>query len=114
MRTLLLGELAAKLRDAGVECLWGPRQTEIELACRLEPPCSLKWMNIEHSLSLGAFSYAVSGFFFAARIGRYTSMGEQVQIGRGNHPTFFMSTSPTFYLHEPLFNVGKGFAGAEV
>ena len=31
----------------------------------LEPPCSLKWMEIHHSISLGAFSYAVSGFFLA-------------------------------------------------
>ncbi len=63
-----------------------------------EPPCSIKWMGIEHSLFLGAFSYAVSGHYFGCRIGRYCSFGEQVQIGRHPHPMHWVSTSPFFYL----------------
>lgn len=62
-----------------------------------ESPCSLKWMGVNHSLHLGAFSYAVSGFYFACRIGRYCSFGEQVQIGRHPHPMHWASTSPFFY-----------------
>ncbi|HVE23403.1 MAG TPA: CatB-related O-acetyltransferase [Acidocella sp.] len=62
-----------------------------------ESPCSLKWMKAEHSLELGAFSYAVSGYYFAVKIGRYTSIGEAVQIGRGSHPVNWGSTSPLFY-----------------
>jgi len=62
-----------------------------------EPPCSIKWMQIEHSIELGAFSYAVSGHFFACRIGRYCSIAEDVQIGRHPHPTHWFSTSPFFY-----------------
>ena len=62
-----------------------------------EPPCSLKWMQVQHSLALGAFSYAVSGFYFGARIGRYVSIGENVQIGRHGHPMDWVSTSPIFY-----------------
>jgi len=54
-------------------------------------------MNIQHSLQLGAFSYAVSGFYFACRIGRYCSFGEQVQIGRHAHPLNWVSSSPFFY-----------------
>ncbi|MDJ0750989.1 MAG: CatB-related O-acetyltransferase [Woeseiaceae bacterium] len=65
--------------------------------CVFEPPCSIKWMNVQHSLSLGAFSYAVSGFYFGARIGRYVSIGENVQIGRHAHPLDWASTSPIFY-----------------
>lgn len=65
--------------------------------CTFESPCSIKWMSIEHSLRLGAFSYGVSGFYYAAEIGRYTSIGEQVQVGRGNHPTSWFSSSPIFY-----------------
>jgi len=57
-------------------------------------------------------AYAVSGFFFNVSIGRYTSIGEQVQIGRGDHPTTWLSTSPAFYLAGPLFNVDHAFAGA--
>jgi acetyltransferase-like isoleucine patch superfamily enzyme len=63
----------------------------------LEPPLSLKWMNVAHSLEMGAFSYAVSGFYFGCRIGRYCSFGEQVQIGRHPHPMHWFSTSPFFY-----------------
>ena len=62
-----------------------------------EPPCSLKWMSIQHSLHIGAFSYAVSGFYFGCRIGRYCSFGEHVQIGRHSHPLHYFSTSPFFY-----------------
>lgn len=63
-----------------------------------EPPCSMKWMEIQHSLHLGAFSYAVNGFYFGCRIGRYCSIGEQVQIGRHPHPMHWASTSPFFYI----------------
>jgi acetyltransferase-like isoleucine patch superfamily enzyme len=65
--------------------------------CEFEPPCSIKWMQIENSLSLGAFSYAVSGYYFACRIGRYVSIGEQVQVGRHNHPMNWATTSPFFF-----------------
>ncbi|WP_283807231.1 CatB-related O-acetyltransferase [Bradyrhizobium sp. Tv2a-2] len=54
-------------------------------------------MRAEHSLRLGAFSYAVSGYYFGAAIGRYVSIGEQVQVGRGSHPVRWASTSPVFY-----------------
>jgi acetyltransferase-like isoleucine patch superfamily enzyme len=64
--------------------------------CEFEPPCSIKWMQIQHSLSMNAFSYAVSGYYFACRIGRYVSIGENVQIGRHNHPTDWATTSPFF------------------
>jgi len=63
----------------------------------LEPHSSLKWMQIQHSLEMGAFSYAVSGFYFGCRIGRYCSFGEEVQIGRHPHPMHWFSTSPFFY-----------------
>lgn len=64
-----------------------------------EPPCSMKWMNVDYSLRLGAFSYAVSGYYFGVVIGRYTSIGEDVQIGRGSHPTVWATTSPVLYQH---------------
>ena len=49
------------------------------------------------SLQLGAYSYAVSGYYFGVEIGRYCSIGEGVQIGRHSHPLDFGSTSPLFY-----------------
>ncbi len=103
--------LVASLKQAGVECfLQGgtlPRNTT------LEPPCSLKWMTAYHSLYIGAFSYAVTGFYFHVSIGRYTSIGEQVQIGRSDHPTAWLSPSPALYLRGPLFDVGSDFANSE-
>lgn len=97
MNTILLTDkLIADLKKLNVSTLLRggahlPKNTVFE------PPCSFKWMSISHSLHLGAFSYAVSGFYFGCRIGRYCSFGEQVQIGRHSHPMHWMSSSPFFY-----------------
>jgi len=99
--------LIESLRQAGIECFL--QGSAVPLNTTLEPPCSLKWMAAHHSLFVGAFSYAVSGYYFHVSIGRYTSIGEQVQIGRSDHPTSWLSTSPAFYLPGPLFDVGREF-----
>lgn len=103
------------LKDAGVEVLprSASRTVRLPVGTELEPPCSLKWIEVGHSLSLSAFSYQVSGYCFAAEIGRYCSFGENVQIGRQNHPTHWASSSPAFYLHDRLFDVGSGFTGGQ-
>lgn len=102
------------LRAKGIEVLNRKGSTvTLPTSTRIEAPASLKWTEIMHSLGLGAFSYQVSGYCFAARIGRYCSFGEEVQIGRQNHPTNWVSTSPAFYLGDRLFDLGSGFAGAE-
>lgn len=88
------------------------KQVKLPVGAKLEAPSSLKWTEYQHSLELGAFSYHVSGYAFAARIGRYCSIGEQVQIGRQNHPMSWSSTSPAFYLRDKIFDVGRGFRGA--
>jgi acetyltransferase-like isoleucine patch superfamily enzyme len=97
MPVRLTKELIDNLRSLGVTTLLQPGALLPDDVV-FEPPCSLKWMSIQHSLHLGAFSYAVSGFYFACRIGRYCSFGEQVQIGRHSHPMHWISTSPFFYL----------------
>lgn len=103
------------LRQRGIEVL--PRGGDGTIALPrhtvLEVPGSLKWTKYEHSIELGAFSYQVSGFCFAARIGRYCSFGEHVQIGRQNHPLTWVSTSPAFYLGDQIFGLGDTFADAE-
>lgn len=86
------------LRKHGIEVLErGGNAIALPPHSRFEIPSSLKWTNFYHSIELGAFSYQVSGYCFAARIGRYCSFGENVQIGRQDHPTNWMSTSPIFY-----------------
>jgi acetyltransferase-like isoleucine patch superfamily enzyme len=104
--------LKENLAQRGVESFHGANNN-ISDACVLEPPCSIKWMQIENNFRLGAFSYAVSGYYSEVSIGRYTSIGEQVQIGRSNHAMTWISTSPFFYLRERVFKVGNGFADAE-
>jgi acetyltransferase-like isoleucine patch superfamily enzyme len=108
----LTQELLDKLRDAGLEILHGPG-AHVSDELTFEPPCSIKWMNTHQRIYMGAFSYAVRGFYFNVEIGRYTSIGEDVQIGRHDHPTSWLSTSPAFYVHD-LFRVGNGFLQAEL
>lgn len=102
------------LKNRGVEVL--PRNSSgfVNLPSNtiLEAPCSLKWTTYEHSLKLGAFSYQVSGYCCAADIGRYCSFGEEVQIGRQDHPMTWASTSPAFYLGSKMFDLSAGFSGA--
>jgi acetyltransferase-like isoleucine patch superfamily enzyme len=102
MNIALTDPLIGKLHARGISTLLRPGAI-LPQDCAFEPPCSLKWMNVQHSLQLGAFSYAVSGFYFGCRIGRYCSFGEQVQIGRHPHAMHWVSTSPFF--HTPYRNV---------
>ncbi len=102
------------LRAKGVESFQAVGVTNISDQAIFEPPCGLKWMQIENGFRIGAFSYAVSGFFSEVNIGRYTSIGEQVQVGRANHAMTWVSTSPFFYLHERVFDVGREFEAAEI
>lgn len=99
------------LRHKGVEAFQGD-ETGLSDQTVFEPPCSIKWMNIEDGVRIGAFSYAVSGFYSGVTIGRYTSIGENVQMGRASHPLTWVSTSPFFYLREKIFEVGEGFSSA--
>ena len=101
---LIDADIRSRLIALGVGCLHHSNFT-LPDECIFETPCSIKWMQIHHSLAMGAFSYAVSGFYFAARIGRYVSAGENVQVGRHNHPTGWSSTSPLFFQnHEAVFD----------
>lgn len=103
-----------KLRSRGIEVLSrGGDSVALPKHTVIEAPSSLKWTRYEFMIELGAFSYQVSGYCFGAKIGRYCSFGEDVQIGRQNHPTSWVSTSPAFYLGDRLFDLDDGFEGAE-
>ncbi|WP_045982947.1 CatB-related O-acetyltransferase [Paracoccus sp. S4493] len=103
-----------ELRDLGIETLARGAGDTVTLPRNtyLEAPCSLKWTTYEYLLRLGAFSYQVSGYCCAAHIGRYCSFGEDVQIGRQNHPMTWASTSPAFYLGDKIFSLSAGFSGS--
>jgi acetyltransferase-like isoleucine patch superfamily enzyme len=70
---------------------------EVDSASRFEPPCNIQFMQLVGQIQVGAFSYLVSGYAQDVRIGRYCSLGEQVDIGRGDHPINWGSTSPFSY-----------------
>lgn len=93
---LLKNEERKKLAKQGFEVLGGDRF--ISPDCSFEQPSSVKFCQIEGECHFGAFSYAVSGFLSHVSIGRYCSFGENVQIGRQNHPTTWLSTSPFTYM----------------
>jgi hypothetical protein len=59
----LTRELKDRLSHAGVECFLDPGVVNISDKAEFEPPCSIKWMNIENGFRMGAFSYAVSGYY---------------------------------------------------
>ena len=101
-------KLKEALRSRGVESFHSPA-ARISALARFEPPCSIKWMQIENGCSLGAFSYAVSGYYSHVEIGRYVSIGEDVQVGRASHALTWVSTSPFLYLRQKLFDLGQEF-----
>jgi len=106
----LTPEIKAELIDRGIETFHAPNHTNIADTAIFEPPCSIKWLSLVGKFRMGAFSYGVSGYIQDASIGRYVSMGENVQIGRANHAMDWVSTSPFFYNNETLFNVGSDFS----
>ncbi len=111
MLTKITPSLKEALRAQGIEN-FNAINSNISLNATFEPPCSIKWMQIENGLDLGAFSYAVSGYYSEVSLGRYTSIGEQVQIGRASHALSWVSTSPFLYLRQKLFDVGDAFEPA--
>lgn len=107
----LTKDLLDRLAEVGLEVLHQPG-INLPDTISFEPPCSIKWMVMQHQIRMSAFSYAVRGFYSHVEIGRYTSIGEDVQIGRNDHPTDWLSTSPAFYRKgADLFRVGTSFSG---
>ena len=109
---LITSTLKKSLFDAGIECFLS-EGAHFPDDLSFEPPCGIKWMGIMHPCSIGSFSYGVSGFYSYTDIGRYCSLGEAIQCGRGAHPSSWMSTSPYFYCGGGrIVDVGGAFPGA--
>jgi acetyltransferase-like isoleucine patch superfamily enzyme len=112
-RYVITAELKATLNARGVDSAPPPDGRVLPPNSVFEPPCSLQWMDILGRISVGSFSYGVSGHFNNVTIGRYVSIGDEVQMGRGDHSIDWLSTSPFFYLHETIIPVGRDFADAD-
>ena len=96
----ITNEIHEFITTSGVDSQHVPGLYTLPCNAEFEPPCSIKRMICEMSLKMGAYSYAVSGYYFGVEIGRYCSIGEGVQIGRHSHPLDFGSTSPLFYTNK--------------
>jgi virginiamycin A acetyltransferase len=66
----------------------------------LEAPMTLLGSDVwRDKVAIGAFSYVCAGSVVAnARIGRYCSISENVQIGMTRHPADWLTTSPISYV----------------
>lgn len=100
MNILINKDKADILKSHGLEILGGQRF--IDSSVEFEAPVSMKFCSFENINIIGAFSYCVSGFICGTTIGRYCSFGENVQIGRQNHPIDWLSTSPYLYLENSM------------
>ena len=74
-----------------------------------EPPSRLSSLNMRGDCSIGAFSYAVSGYAYGTHIGRYCSIAREVNIGQFNHTMDWLSTSPFQFEQKFTFATGAGF-----
>lgn len=101
---IVTSEVGQKLKALGISFQF-PGDFSLPDQSIFEGPCAIGRMQAAHSLEMGAFSYAKSGYYFAARIGRYCSIEDNVQLGRGSHPITWGSTSPVLYQdHIHVFN----------
>lgn len=112
-RYVISAALKETLKARGIDSAPPPDGRVLPPNSVFEPPCSLQWMDIFGRIAIGSFSYGVSGYFNNVTIGRYVSIGDDVQMGRGDHSIAWLSTSPFFYLNETIFSVGREFAGAD-
>ncbi|TRX57405.1 sulfotransferase domain-containing protein [Thalassomonas sp. M1454] len=76
------------------------------------PPARLSNAVLIHHSSFDAFSYAVNGFIYNTKVGRYCSIARDVNIGQGNHPNNWLSTNP-FQYQELKFRHDNEFVYAD-
>ena len=89
-------EQIAGLIAAGVNNEWHPGYRMPNWFI-LEPPVNLQSATLVGGSAVGAFTYFVNGFINNCKFGRYCSVAEAVSLGRGDHPTEWLSSSPFQY-----------------
>ena len=75
----------------------------------IEPPVRVMKTQFTNTLSIGSFTYFVSGRAHDLHIGRYCSIAPDVLIGPGPHPLDWLSTHPFQFFNRFRFDVGDGF-----
>jgi len=90
----------SELRKLGLRVTRGIDIRAKQILVRFEVPSQLNNapMSYYHDISIGMYSYLRSGTArYVKSIGRYCSIGPGVTIGEGEHPTGWLSTSPSQY-----------------
>lgn len=85
------------LKSLGLEVFGNNRNVSSDFV--FSAPSGIKLANIDQGVTLGSYSYVVSGYLCGVSVGAYCSFGENVQIGRQSHPLDWVSTSPFLYLN---------------
>ncbi|MBB1304071.1 sulfotransferase domain-containing protein [Pseudoalteromonas sp. SR43-5] len=80
------------------------------LQLTVEPPVRLSNAVCLHSSTVGAFTYFTDGYIYNTDVGRYCSIARGVNIGQGNHPMNWLSTSPFQYEVGFKFKTGSLFS----
>ena len=97
-----------QMRAFGLEA--APRVTDaLDKRFVFEPPARLSELFVRGDCSIGAFSYAVSGYAYGTHIGRYCSIARDVNIGQFNHTMEWLSTSPFQFEQGFTFASGDQF-----
>ena len=96
----------ARSRRLHPNITFGRRSSAVS-SCRFESPASIGAESILNNVHFGGHSYCGNHCQISnTEVGRYTSIGPQVLIGLGLHPTTRVSTYPGFYS-------ARGFADSQ-
>ncbi len=105
-------EQLAWLRDHGFDHGYTEKNT-IPRHLSFEPPVRVMQTQLINNVSIGAFSYFVTGRVQDAEIGRYCSIAREVMIGPGAHPLDWLSTHPFQFRNDFRFRVGNSFTDSD-
>ncbi len=100
------------LREHGLDHDWKPNNL-LPAKFSFEPPCRPSETKLFYDVSIGAFTYMVTGMVYNAEIGRYGSIARDVTIGPGPHPTDWLSSHPFQFRNDFRFRVGRAFPDAD-
>ena len=107
-----MGNFIKKIKNFFLKKILNKKQKELELnfeeLVELGKVHNFHGNNKVHNMSIGKNSYvSFNSIIYHADIGDYCSIGPNVIIGYGDHPTNMISTSPHIYLNNLLYNANE-------
>lgn len=101
-----------KLRSLGLDHAWNDRMS-LSRDLEFEAPVRLLHAKPLAPVSVGAFSYFVSGTIQYFKIARYCSIASDINFGPGPHPISWLSSHPFQFRNNFRFNVGHEFCDSD-